>query len=40
MAFLASGASSIISYQIPVKYKDPDGPTNSIVSREKRKDLD
>jgi len=30
-AFLASGASSILSYQIPVKYKDPGCPTISIV---------
>ena len=30
-AFLASNASSIISHQIPVKYKDPNCPTISIV---------
>ena len=30
-AFLASGASSILSHQIPIKYKDPRCPTISIV---------
>ena len=30
-AFLGSGASSILSHQIPVKYKDPGCPTISIV---------
>ena len=30
-AFLASSASSIISHKIPMKYKDPDCPTISIV---------
>ena len=29
--FLASGASSILSHPIPVKYKDPSYPTISIV---------
>ena len=30
-AFLASSANSILSYQIPMKYKDPNCPTVSIV---------
>ena len=30
-AFIASSASSILSWQIPVKYKDPKCPTISIV---------
>jgi len=32
--FLASGASSILSHQISVKYKDPGYPTISIVIRD------
>jgi len=32
--FLASSASSILSHQIPVKYKDPGCPTISIVIRD------
>ena len=30
-AFLASGASSILSHQILMKYKEPECPTISIV---------
>jgi len=33
-AFLAFDASSIISHQITLKYKDPSGPTISIVIRD------